>query len=394
MAGLPNGALVLPGLDQTLDEESWNAIVPAHPEHPQFGLKKLLDALERAARGRAAAAGPDADAGASASARRLVSEAMRPARTTERWHQFIAERQQARTWRRRCGRRRRPGGAQRRGRGGGDRAHPARGGRRRPGRTAALVTPDRALARRVAAQARGVGTCASMTRPASRSPRPPSARSSISSLEAAAKRFEPVALVSLLKHPLLPARHGRPRAAARPCARSSWRPSARPTSARGWTASAAALERAQADLRDGKRRHRGGPQPERRRLAGGAQAGATSSGRRLRAAGGAVSVLGQVGSLCTIAEAHVEAAAGAGHARAATGRPALVAGRGRRAGARSSSPRSLDGDVPAPDMARGRLSRVLSQPRRRRERSGRAGRRIRAFPSGSPTSRACSSPTW
>ena len=42
---LPNGALVLPALDQTLDEESWNAIVPAHPEHPQFGLKKLLDAL-------------------------------------------------------------------------------------------------------------------------------------------------------------------------------------------------------------------------------------------------------------------------------------------------------------------------------------------------------------
>jgi len=51
VAGLPNGALVLPGLDQTLDQESWDAILPVdaqpapHPEHPQFGLKKLLDAL-------------------------------------------------------------------------------------------------------------------------------------------------------------------------------------------------------------------------------------------------------------------------------------------------------------------------------------------------------------
>ncbi len=31
VAGLPNGALVLPGLDQTLDKESWEAIVPAIP---------------------------------------------------------------------------------------------------------------------------------------------------------------------------------------------------------------------------------------------------------------------------------------------------------------------------------------------------------------------------
>ena len=42
--GLPNGALVLPPLDRTLDEESW-ASIGEHPEHPQFGLKKLIDAL-------------------------------------------------------------------------------------------------------------------------------------------------------------------------------------------------------------------------------------------------------------------------------------------------------------------------------------------------------------
>ena len=52
VARLPKGAIVLPGLDPYLDEESWQTIVPAdasepgHPEHPQFGLKKLLDRLE------------------------------------------------------------------------------------------------------------------------------------------------------------------------------------------------------------------------------------------------------------------------------------------------------------------------------------------------------------
>jgi ATP-dependent helicase/nuclease subunit B len=51
VAGLPNGAVVLPALDQTLDQASWAGILPndaeqpRHPEHPQFGLKKLIDAL-------------------------------------------------------------------------------------------------------------------------------------------------------------------------------------------------------------------------------------------------------------------------------------------------------------------------------------------------------------
>ena len=36
---------MLPGLDAHLDEASWAEITPAHPEHPQFGLKTLLDRL-------------------------------------------------------------------------------------------------------------------------------------------------------------------------------------------------------------------------------------------------------------------------------------------------------------------------------------------------------------
>ena len=87
VAKLPNGAIVLPAIDQMLDEASWSAIVPDHPEHPQFGLKKLLDRLgvDR----RDVAELPGAALGSPARARlRLVSEAMRPAATTEAWHAF------------------------------------------------------------------------------------------------------------------------------------------------------------------------------------------------------------------------------------------------------------------------------------------------------------------
>src|SRR5262249_23673885 len=45
VACLPNGAMVLPGLDLALDDASWQTIVPDHPEHPQFGMKRMLDAL-------------------------------------------------------------------------------------------------------------------------------------------------------------------------------------------------------------------------------------------------------------------------------------------------------------------------------------------------------------
>jgi ATP-dependent helicase/nuclease subunit B len=39
IASLPNGAVVLPGLDLTLDDESWDRV---GPEHPQAGMAALL----------------------------------------------------------------------------------------------------------------------------------------------------------------------------------------------------------------------------------------------------------------------------------------------------------------------------------------------------------------
>lgn len=80
----PRGALVLPGLDTDLDEPSWRAIGGAGEgaahAHPQYGLKRLIDHVgidretvevvaQPAVHGREA----------------LVSDAMRPAATTDLW---------------------------------------------------------------------------------------------------------------------------------------------------------------------------------------------------------------------------------------------------------------------------------------------------------------------
>ena len=46
VAALPDGQVVLPGLDRHLDEESWSA-VEADEGHPQFGLARLLQRLGR-----------------------------------------------------------------------------------------------------------------------------------------------------------------------------------------------------------------------------------------------------------------------------------------------------------------------------------------------------------
>ena len=89
-----------------------------------------------------------------------------------------------------------------------------------PGRTAALVTPDRALARRVSAHLRrwGVEADDSAGRPLSQTP---PGTLLLAAAAAAAERFAPVPLLALLKHPLVHGRAGaarlaRRRAAARP----------------------------------------------------------------------------------------------------------------------------------------------------------------------------------
>ena len=73
---LENGAVVLPGLDQTMDEESWSHI---SPQHPQFALKQLVADLG-IGRMEVPVLGP-----AAGSRAWVASELMRPSDTADKW---------------------------------------------------------------------------------------------------------------------------------------------------------------------------------------------------------------------------------------------------------------------------------------------------------------------
>jgi ATP-dependent helicase/nuclease subunit B len=88
---LPHGAVVLPGLDTDLDEDSWALIagderkgIAAAPGHPQFSMQALLTRIGIAREGVVPLA-PARDR------ERLASEALRPAAATEKWRQSAAD---------------------------------------------------------------------------------------------------------------------------------------------------------------------------------------------------------------------------------------------------------------------------------------------------------------
>jgi ATP-dependent helicase/nuclease subunit B len=249
VASLPNGAIVLPGLDTDLDAESWQTIGPEHPEHPQFGLKKLLDALG-CAREDVARLGAGAPSAAHARTR-LIAEAMRPAGTTERWEGFAAAA------------RRNPAQAAPQGLSlveaptAQDEAEVValilREAAETPGKTAALVSPDRFLARRVAIrlEAWGIKVDDSAGRPLGKTP--PGAFLDLV-INAAATRFAPAETVALLKHPLT--RLGLDPFAARRAARALEIATFRaPYLGEGLAGVEAAFERAAADRERGVRAH-------------------------------------------------------------------------------------------------------------------------------------------
>ena len=91
VAGLPQGAVVLPGLDTDLDEEAWQAIggvrdaqgkftAPPASNHPQFAMHALLERFG-IKRGDVEILGTPAPHGREM----LVSEAMRPSNATAQW---------------------------------------------------------------------------------------------------------------------------------------------------------------------------------------------------------------------------------------------------------------------------------------------------------------------
>jgi ATP-dependent helicase/nuclease subunit B len=92
IAKLPHGALVLPGLDTDLDEATWTLIAggtdagePTHG-HPQYAMAGLLQRV-----GISRASVTPLAAPARHGRERIVSEAMRPAASSELWQQRLTE---------------------------------------------------------------------------------------------------------------------------------------------------------------------------------------------------------------------------------------------------------------------------------------------------------------
>lgn len=87
VVGLPAGAVVLAGLDQTLDEDAWDAIAGTYrlaPEHPQFHMKRLIDTLKVERKSVPAWTG---DQPSQPERSRLLAQALRPAPVTEAWRE-------------------------------------------------------------------------------------------------------------------------------------------------------------------------------------------------------------------------------------------------------------------------------------------------------------------
>src|SRR5258705_5197639 len=97
VAGLKQGAVVLPGLDTDLDEEAWQTIggvrdaqgkftTQPSSNHPQFAMHGLLDRFG-IKRSDVEILGTPGLQGREI----LVSETMRPSSATERWHDRLAQ---------------------------------------------------------------------------------------------------------------------------------------------------------------------------------------------------------------------------------------------------------------------------------------------------------------
>jgi ATP-dependent helicase/nuclease subunit B len=198
IAHMPSGAVFLPGLDPFLDEESWSLLggdeeaLSSIQSHPQRALYHLLTHHMKATRDQVRHLVTPCDR------ERLLSEALRPAQTSDQWA-FIAPEQRFAI------------AAE----GLADIAIVEADDERRealaialamretleePDRTAALITPDRSLAKRVAAELKrwnidvedSSGTALSQT---------PAGALARLSIEALIHDFAPAPLMALLKHP-------------------------------------------------------------------------------------------------------------------------------------------------------------------------------------------------
>jgi ATP-dependent helicase/nuclease subunit B len=189
---LPNGAIVLPALDRNLDEESWSALDAGHP---QYGMKQLLASI-----GVQRTDVQDWPGARAASSPRvaLLREVLRPAPTTDAWRALADD-----------GTAEIAAGLE--GLGIVSAAHPGeealiialmlREAVETPGKSAALVTPDRNLARRVISELQRWDIAIDDSAGVPLAQTPPAVFLSLL-VEAAADSFSPVPLLALLKHPI------------------------------------------------------------------------------------------------------------------------------------------------------------------------------------------------
>ena len=203
VAGLPHGLVVFAGLDLDMPEEEWSALGPHEPDpatgfreraietHPQFAPKLLLDRMGVAR--EEVSVWTDRGGSGSPPRGRAIANALAPAAFTGKWTNLAAAD-------------RRLAGVT-----AAEFATPAdeaqgialllRGALEAPGRTAALVTPDRNLARRVAAHCGRWGIAIDDTAGRPLAILPPGTLL-LALAEAAAEGFAPLPLLTLLKHPL------------------------------------------------------------------------------------------------------------------------------------------------------------------------------------------------
>lgn len=207
VAELPRGMVVLPGLATDMADEEWDALGPHLPDpvsgqrrasietHPQFHLKLLIDRMG-VARGEFARWRVASELDAPPARSKAIASAMAPAAFTHRWPTLPraerrfdgvtalevatpAEEAQAI-------------------------ALKLRQALEVPGKTAALVTPDRVLAKRVAAHCRRWGIAVDDTAGQPLSALPPGTLL-LAIADAIGQRFAPMPLLTLLKHPLVAA---------------------------------------------------------------------------------------------------------------------------------------------------------------------------------------------
>ena len=202
VARLPQGDVVLAGVDLSMPEEQWQAVrgaedKPGEEPHPQHHLSVLLDRMGVSV--REVRAWPGKDEGPKGRAQ-IVAKAMAPADYTDDWYEKGAKQKPL------------EGVAVHRFATPADEAQgiaiALRAALEEPERTAALITPDRALAVRVSGHLKrwGIQADDSAGRPLSQT----LAGSLIEALaRATADRFAPPALLAVLKHPLVRAGEGR-----------------------------------------------------------------------------------------------------------------------------------------------------------------------------------------